>query len=122
MGWRQSPQGVPRASLEGPQPKGADMYYSSYDLIDQRNRCRQHDLQLERKFVTAIWSMRLNVTIIGIIIVDSIFLDLGARGAIAGLQSDFYEELATELVFFNYDSVGLRRRASAWNNCHLTLT
>jgi hypothetical protein len=42
--------------------------------------------------------MRLNVTLIGIIIVDSISLGLGARGAIAGLQSDFYEELATELV------------------------
>jgi hypothetical protein len=45
-----------------------------------------------------IWSMRLNVTLIGIIIVDSIFLGLGARGAIGGLQSDFYEELATDLV------------------------
>jgi hypothetical protein len=42
--------------------------------------------------------MRLNVTLVGIIIVESIFLGLGARGAITGLQSDFYDELVTELV------------------------
>jgi hypothetical protein len=41
--------------------------------------------------------MRWNATLIGITIVDSIFLDLGARGAIAGLQSEFYEELGTEM-------------------------
>jgi hypothetical protein len=44
--------------------------------------------------------------------VDSWLLCLGGRGANAGLQSDFYEELATDLVSNNYDSVGLRRRAS----------
>jgi hypothetical protein len=66
--------------------------------------------------------MRLNVTLIGTIILDSIFLGLGSRGTIAGLQSDFYEESATELVFINYDSVGLRRRASAETSFHLTLT
>jgi hypothetical protein len=66
--------------------------------------------------------MRLNVTLVGITVVDSIFLGLGARGAIAGFQSDFYEKLATELVFINYDSVGLRHRASAGSGWHLTPT
>jgi hypothetical protein len=47
--------------------------------------------------------MRLNVTLMGIIIVDSIFVVVGARSAIAGLQSDFYEELEMDLVFINYD-------------------
>jgi hypothetical protein len=78
--------------------------------------------------------MRVNMTLLGIIIVDSWLLCLGARGANAGLQSDFYEELATDIVFNNYDSVGLRRRASeslegdtachptAGIGCHLTPT
>jgi hypothetical protein len=118
----QSPQGAPRVSLEVLLRKGAEVYYSSCDLIDQHNRCRQDNLQLERKCFTTIWSMRLNVILIGIIIVDSIFPGLGARGAIAGLRSDFYEELATELVSSNYDSAGLRRRVSAGIGCHLTPT
>jgi hypothetical protein len=44
--------------------------------------------------------------------VDSWLLCFGARGANAGFQSDFHKELATDLVFKHYDSVGLRRRAS----------
>jgi hypothetical protein len=54
--------------------------------------------------------------------VDSIFLGLAARGAIAGLQCDSYEELVTEDVSINHDSVGLRRRASAGIDCHVTPT
>jgi hypothetical protein len=66
--------------------------------------------------------------------VDSWLLYLGARGTIACLQSDFYEELATDLVFNNYDIVGLGRRTSgslesdtvchhtAGIGCHLTPT
>jgi hypothetical protein len=115
-------QRAPLVSLEVPQPKGAEVYYSSRDLIDQGNRGRQDDLLIERKCVATIWSMRLNVTLVGIMIVDSIFLGLAARGAIAGLQCDLYEELVTEDVSINYDSVGLRRRASAGIDCHVTPT
>jgi Transposase IS4 len=132
--WRQTPQGAQRVSLEVPQPKAAELYYSSCTRIDQHNRCPQDDLQLERKYVMTSWSMRVNMTLLGIIIVDSWLLCPGARGANAGLQSDLYEELATDLVFNNYDSVGLRRRASeslegdtachptAGIGCHLTPT
>jgi hypothetical protein len=114
MRWRQSPQTSPRVSLEVPQPKAAEMHYSSCDLIDQRNRCRQDDLHLERKCVITIWSMRLNVTLIGITVVDSIFLGLGARGAIAGFQSDFCEELPTELVFIHYDKCWFASPGECW--------
>jgi hypothetical protein len=75
MRWSKSQQRAPRVSLEVPQPKAAEMY-SSCDLRDQRNRCRQDDLQLEEKCVTTIWLTLLNVTLIGIIIADSIFLAL----------------------------------------------
>jgi hypothetical protein len=91
-------------------------------LVRSGNRPRQDDLQLEKKCVTTIWSMRLNVALTGKTIVDSIFLGIRARGAIAGLQSDFNEESATELVSISYESVGLRRRLSAGIGCHLTPT
>jgi hypothetical protein len=42
---------------------------------------------------------------------DSWLLCLGTRGDNAGLQCDFYEELAKELVLNDYYSVGLRRLA-----------
>jgi hypothetical protein len=116
--------GIPASALEANPSRGiacfvgsaateaAELYYSSCARIDQHNSCRQDDLQLERKYATTSWSMRVNMTHLGIVIVDSWLLCLGDRGAIAGSQSDFYEELATDLVFNKYDSVGLRRRES----------
>jgi hypothetical protein len=101
MRWRKTPQGSQRVSLEVPQPKAAELYYSSCARIDQHYCCRQDDLQLERKYVTTSWSMRVNMTLLGMIIVDSWLLCLRARGANAGLQSEYYEELATELIFNN---------------------
>jgi hypothetical protein len=71
MRWRQTPQGAQRVSLTVPQPKAAELYYVSYARIDQHNRCRQDDLQLERKYVTTSSLMRVNMTLLGIIIVDS---------------------------------------------------
>jgi hypothetical protein len=46
--------------------------------------------------------MRVNITLLGMIIVDSWLLCLGARGANSGLQSDFHKGLATDLVLNNY--------------------
>jgi hypothetical protein len=46
--WRQVPQGGQRVYLEELKPKEAELYYSSCARIDQHNRCRQDDLQLER--------------------------------------------------------------------------
>jgi hypothetical protein len=88
--------------------------------MDRRNHRRQDELHLERKYVTTIWSMRLNMTLTGMIRVDAWLLCLGARGANAGFQSDFYEEFATKLVFNNYDSVGLCRPASVGIGCDVT--
>jgi hypothetical protein len=120
MRCRQSPQGAPRVSLEVPQPKAAEMYCSACARMDRRSRRRQDELQLERKYITTIGSMRLNMNVIGMIRVDSWLLCLGARGAIAGFQSDFYEEFATKLVFNNYDSVGLCSPASVGIGCNVT--
>jgi hypothetical protein len=87
--WRQTPQGAQRVSLEVPQPEAAELYCSSCARINQHNRCRHDDLQLERKYVTTTWSMRVNTTLSGIVIVDSWLICLGACGANGGLQSNF---------------------------------
>jgi hypothetical protein len=59
----QTPQEAQRVSLEVPQPKAAELYYSLCARIGQRNRCRQDDLQLERKYVTS-WPIRVNMTLL----------------------------------------------------------
>jgi hypothetical protein len=66
---------------------------------------------LERKFVTHDWSMRVNLSLIGICIVDAWFLHAVARGEARGMkQHQLYERLALDLVDNNFDTVGLRRR------------
>jgi hypothetical protein len=66
---------------------------------------------LERKFVAHDWAMRVNLSLIGICIVDAWLLHAGARGeARRRKQYQFYEQLALDLVDNNFDIVGLRRR------------
>eukprot|EP00170_Pyropia_yezoensis_P002952 contig_12388_g2959 len=64
------------------------------------------DLKLEHKFVTQDWSMRINLSLLGICIVDSWMLYGGAQGVAADLsQAQFYEDLAEQLIDNTYDSV-----------------
>ena len=61
-------------------------------MIDRHNRCRQVDLRLETTYGTHDWSMRLNLSILGMIIVDSWLVYAGARGELRRMkQSEFYE-------------------------------
>jgi Transposase IS4 len=73
--WRQV-DATPNADPERvehiiPQPEAAEIYYDTCGLIDRHNRCRQNDLSLEKKFGTMDWSMRVNMTVLGMIVVDS---------------------------------------------------
>eukprot|EP00170_Pyropia_yezoensis_P001789 contig_7652_g1793 len=78
-------------------------------MIDRHNRCRQDDLRLEHKLVTYDWSMRVNLSLLGICVVDAWLLYSGARGAAAALaQSQFYEDLAAQLIDNAFDTVGVR--------------
>eukprot|EP00171_Calliarthron_tuberculosum_P006804 IDg6804t1 len=63
-----------------PQPRAAEVYYAVCGAIDQHNRCRQDDLQLERKLGTMDWSMRVNCSIFGMCVVDSWLAYSGCKG------------------------------------------
>jgi hypothetical protein len=54
-----------------PQPKLAEIYYSCCAMIDRHNRYRQDDLMLEKKLGTMDWLMRVNTSILGMIIADT---------------------------------------------------
>ena len=73
--WHQvdeTPNAAPeRVELTVPQPEAAEICYSACAKIDRHNRCRQADLCLEKKIGTLDWSMRVNMSILGMCIVDS---------------------------------------------------
>ena len=76
--WRQvnQEQNAPPelVDLEIPQPKAAEIYYDTANSIDQHNHCRQDDLSIERKLGTWDWSKRVNLSIVGMCVVDSWFV------------------------------------------------
>ena len=102
--WKQFHDGAPKVDMEVRQPEVAENYYGACVAFDQRNRCRQDDLMLERKLQTHDWSFRINCSILGIIVVDSWLLYAGECGWRAKLsRREFYEDLATALIENRYD-------------------
>jgi hypothetical protein len=94
------------------QPEVAVVYYSGCAKIDQHNRRRQADLQLETKIQTNDWSVRVNLSIFGMVVVDAFNL---CRGCTAGQlpycdQKWFYETLALDLIENDHDIISLRSR------------
>lgn len=79
-------------------PKAAAIYYSSCGKIDQHNRCRQDTLDLEKKIETKVWHRRVNMSIFGMVVVDSWMLYKGCTGGENMTQSAFYKALMTELI------------------------
>jgi hypothetical protein len=66
---------------------------------------------LEHRFVTLDWSVRVGHSLLGMIIVDSWLLYVGARGELRSIkQREFYEALCLELIDNNFDLIGLRSR------------
>ena len=92
-----------------PQPKAAEMYYAACASIDRHNRCRQDSLQLERKIGTLNFDMRVNSTLLGMMIVDTWLVYSKATGT-TELEKDFYTKLSEELIDNNYDTIGMRAR------------
>eukprot|EP00170_Pyropia_yezoensis_P004870 contig_19818_g4884 len=110
--WRQVEDDAQRVALTVPIPEVAVVYYNCCSMIERNNRCRQEDLQLDHKLVTHDRSMRVNLSLLGIFIVDSWLLYIGARGAAAALtQSRYYEDLAAQLIDNSFDTVGMRPRS-----------
>ena len=84
-------------------------------MIDRHNRCRPDDLILEKKLGTADWSMRVNCSILGMVIVDSWLVYKGCRGVRLDMtQTDFYIALSEELIDNDCDTgVATRKRMNA---------
>ena len=111
--WRELEGGAERVAVSVPQPDVAEIYYSCCAQIDRHNRCRQDDLRLEHKLGTHDWSQRVNIYLLGVCIVDAWLLHSGARGASSLKQSDFYENLAADLIDNTIDGGGWRPRGRA---------
>jgi hypothetical protein len=68
---------------------------------------------LERKVGTHDLSFRMNRWVLGVIVVDAWLAYSGGRGIRTGMdQSEFYEQLAGQLIDNDFDSGGLRDRQS----------
>ncbi len=85
------------------------MYYAACASIDRHNRCRQDSLQLEQKIGTLNFDMRVNSTLLGMMIVDTWLVYSKATGT-TELEKDFYTKLSEELIDNNYDTIGMRTR------------
>ena len=72
-----------------PQPRATELYYSACGIIDRHNRARQDTLRLEAKLETHDWSWRVNMTILGIIVVDT-WLVYSQCTETKMCQKDFY--------------------------------
>ena len=72
---------------------------------------------LERKIGTSDWAKRVNLSIIGMIVVDAWLIYKGIRGfGMPGIKGEedqklFYTLLAEELIDNTFDQVGARRRS-----------
>ena len=113
MQWRQvdeAPNAEPtRVELTVPQPKAAEIYYDACAMVDRHNRHRQNTLGLEVKLATHNWGMRVNLTIFGMIVVDTWLAYSQCTGTQEN-QKDFYTSLSEELIDNTFDHVHNRRR------------
>jgi hypothetical protein len=109
--WWQLDDGAQRVTLEVKQPRVAELYFTSCAMIDMHYRCLRNDIMLERKYQTQDWSVRINHSLLGMVIMDSWLLYVGARGPLRSMkQRTSYETLALELIDTEFNSVGLRAR------------
>ena len=119
--WRQvdlEPNANPeRVELTVPQPVVCEHYYNTCGKIDGHNRHRQATLQMERKLKTQDWAVRVNMSILCMIIVDSwlmwkglLWIGEGQKGDFEEAQKLFYTYLSEELIDNTYNGVGSARR------------
>jgi hypothetical protein len=105
MRWRQVDQTVnadaERVDLEVPQPLAAEVYYRACASVDRHNRSRQDDLMLERKLETKDWSVRVNLSLFGMCVIDAYYVAKGCR-ICDETPARFFEALAEELIDNNY--------------------
>jgi Transposase IS4 len=97
-------------------PKAAEIYYSTCGKIDQHNRCRQDTLNLEKKLETKEWHRRVNMSIFGMVVVDSWMLYKGCTGGEKMGQMEYYKALINNLIdnpYFSSPAPRIRAPMSA---------
>lgn len=86
-----------RQTISIKQPQCSKRYYDRCGMIDRHNRTRQDDLRLERKYQTHDWSKRVNLSILGMVVVDAYL----ARKACVGVSEsphEFFSKLAEQMI------------------------
>ena len=82
-----------------PQPKCAEEYYSSCTMVDIHNMSRQQVLDIKKNYRTQKWYMRVNLSILSIIIVDTWCVFKGILGPrYEDTENTFYTMLAEEMI------------------------
>ena len=99
-----------RAEITINQPVAAETYYKVCGKIDQHNRSWHDNLMMEKKIQTKDWSLRVNLSIFAMIVVDTCYVYKKLKGREENKKT-FYTNLAEELVDNKFDQV--RRRARA---------
>jgi len=111
--WRQLDGGAERAAVSVTQPEVAEIFHLCCAQFDRHNRCRQDELRLENKLGTHDWSQRVNLSLMGVCMVNAWMLHSGARGPAASLkQATFYGDLASWLIDNTFVSTGWRPRTA----------
>ena len=83
-----------RVEFDINQPRVYERYYSSNSKIDDSNRMRQDDLQLERKLHTNDWIIRVNTSILGMNDFDTCYLGKACKWWYDRNPGEFYYHLA----------------------------
>jgi hypothetical protein len=101
-----------RVQLLIDQPKASALYYSAAAKIDQHNRSRQADLGIERKLKTlpVDWSKRVNLSIFGMIVVDTMLVYKSSTLS-EETPNVFFHKLAEEMI--DYQLTTRQQRANA---------
>jgi hypothetical protein len=90
------------------QPQACEVYYNACGMIDRHNRCRQDDLDLEKKIQTRFWARRFNMSLFGMCVVDA-WLAYKQVTKTKEDQIEFYIKLSEELIDNRYDRRGRGR-------------
>jgi hypothetical protein len=98
-----------RVELTVSQPKAAEVYYDVCGKIDLHNRRRHDTLNVEKKIQVKEWSMRVNLSIFAMIVVDTYLVYSQLKDSCES-EKDFYAYLAEELIDNSHDGVARRPR------------
>ena len=60
-----------KLELQNPQPSSAEILYSTKSRVYQKNRYLQDTMNMEKKWETKYWSIRINMCLVPINMVDS---------------------------------------------------